>query len=132
MRNALICLLLMATLLPAAAKKGKSPKPPEVTLLGFEARRVDENIEIDGMVRVNQVEKPLVKLQLKLEFFAPGKQLMSRQNIEIAEELLEEGDEVPFYVACRDMARVVHIMVEFRSKNKMFLRLENPGPYAIE
>jgi hypothetical protein len=131
MRNLLICLLLMAILLPAAKKKGKSPKPPEVTLLSFEAKRVGGDIEIDGVVRINAIEKPLRGLRLKLELFAPNKELMSKQNIEISEEVLEEGDEVPFYVGCRDHARTVHLMVEFRSKKRMYLRLENPGPYPL-
>jgi hypothetical protein len=132
MRNLLICLLLMAILLPAADKKGKSEKPPEVTLLSFQARRVDNNIEIDGVVRIDKIEKPLTDLQLKLALFAPNEELMSKQDIVISEEPVEQGDEVPFYVACRDHARTVHLMVELRSKNRMFLRLENPGPYPLE
>ena len=132
MRKLLICLLLMATLLPAADKKGKSQKPPEVTLLEFKARRVGGNIEIDGVVQINEIEQTLNGLQLRVELLAPGRQLMSKQNLEIAKEVLEEGDEVRFYVACRDHARTVHITVSFRSKNRMYLRLENPGPYAIE
>ena len=80
----------------------------------------------------NEVEKPLTDLEIKLELFAPNKELMSKQHIVIAEETVEPGDEVPFYVACRGHARTVHIMVEFRSKKRMYLRVENPGPYPLE
>jgi hypothetical protein len=122
----------MASLLPAADKKGKRQRPPDVTVLEFEARRVDQNIEIDGVVRVNALDQPLIGMRIKLNMFSSGNKLMTEQKAVIAEQLLEEGDEVPFYLACRDHSRAVTIEVELRSKKRMYLRVENPGPYPIE
>ncbi len=132
MRKVLLCLLLSALLLPAADKKGKSKKEPDVTLLDFLARRENGLILIDGVVRVNKVLQPLNGMRVKFELFAPGRRLISQQESVISDELLEEGDEVPFYLQCRDHVRAVHIRVSFRSKKRMYLNLENPGPYGIE
>ncbi len=122
----------MASLLPAADKKSKQDKGPDVTLQEFEARRADGNIEIDGVVRINELPESLIGLRIKLSMFSSGEKLMTEQQTVISEELLEEGDEVPFYLACRDHVRAVSIMVELRSKKRMYLKVENPGPYPIE
>ncbi len=132
MRKVLVCLLLMATLLPAAGRKGKSHKEPDLTLVDFGARRENGLILIDGVVRVNKVVEPLIGMRAKFELFAPGKRLLSEQESVISQEVLEEGDEVPFYLQCRDHVKAVHIWVSFRSKKRMYLNLENPGPYGIE
>jgi hypothetical protein len=135
MRKALIVLLLITALLPAAEKKGKSGKkerPPDATLIDFVAQREDNRLLLDGVVRINEVERPLVGLRIKFQLLASGNQLISQQNAVISEEVLEEGDEVPFYLQCQDHVRAVHVMVEVRGKKRMFLKLENPGPYGIE
>ncbi len=132
MRWLLFWLLLMAILLPAADKRGKSDKPPDVTLVEFKARRQERLILIDGLIRVNDVTQPLSRLRAKFELLAPGDQLLSLQETVVSEEALEPGEEVPFYVQCKDHVRAVHIRVSVRSRERMYLDLENPGPYPIE
>jgi hypothetical protein len=132
MRELLVCLLALATLLPAEEKKSKPERPPDVTLLEMSARREKGLILIDGLVRVNAVEKPLIGLQVRFKLLAAGEQLISQQDTVVTKEILEEGDEAPFYVQCRDHARAVEILVEMRGKKRMYLNLENPGPYMVE
>lgn len=132
MRKVLFYLLLTAILLPAADKKGKSKKSPDVTLVEFKASRQERLILIDGLVRVNDVQQPLSRLRAKFELLAPGDQLLSQQETVVAEGELEPGEEMPFYVQCQDHVRAVQVRVSFRSRERMYLHLENPGPYPIE
>ncbi len=131
-RNILVCLVLVATLLPAGEKKGKSDKPIEASLLGFVAEREGGLILFDGVVRVGEVEEPLNGLRLKLELLAAGEKLISQQQAVLTEGLLEEGDEVPFYLQCKDHPRAVEVRASVRGSKKMFLNLDSPGPYIIE
>ena len=132
MRELFACFLTLAILLPAADKKSKPEKPPEVTLLNLSARREKGLILIDGLVRVNAVEQPLNNLRIRFQLRDADEQVISQQDYVLEENELTEGDEAPFYVQCRDHARAVEIQVEMRDKKRMYLLLEHPGPYYIE
>jgi len=131
MRKFLYCLALTALLLPAAGKKSKSDKPPEVTLSDFLVQRENRRLLLDGVVEVNDVQKPLRGLRIKFKLLDADNRMISQKEATISEERLEPGDEVSFALQCADHVRAVGVLVELRGKKRMFLRLDNPGPYEI-
>ena len=131
MRYVLACLLLLATLWPAAGAKSKSAKLPDVELTSFKAVRDQDRILIDGGATVHRKE-PIPGLEIKIDILAPGKALISERRATLTQEILEAGDDVPFSLACRSQARAVSIKVHFYSAKQNPLTLANPGPYPIE
>jgi len=125
------CLLLLATVAPAQDEPDKSVKPPNLTLLEFEAWREDGRILFDGLVRVNVVDKPMAGLQVWFKLLDASGKTIAQKNADVTQQLLEPEDEEAFYFQCADHARAVAILVEVRTKKRMYYTLENAGPHEI-
>ncbi len=130
--KSLVCLLLLATLLPAADKKSKSEKQPEATVVDFVAQRDRGLILIDGAIRIDRLDEPFEGLKVRFELLASNDKPVSGQDAVISEALIEQDDEIPFSLQCRDEPRAVSVQVIARGKKKMYLTLADPGPYPIE
>ena len=131
MRVAIPALLLFAILLPAAEKKGKSAKEPDVLVEEIQVKREERLILIDGVVVANRA-KPIRGLRVKFDLLAPGDQLISWQEARVSKDTLEAGDDVTFYLQCADHARAVAIRIDVRTGGNMGLLADNNGPYPIE
>ena len=131
MRYRILGLALLATLLPGAEREGKSKKEPDVFVEELAVRREDRRILIDGVIIANRAE-PIPGMKVKFELLAPGKKLISWQQAEVSEDLLEAGDDVTFYVQCADHSRAVAVRLDVRSGKNMYLSADRIGPFVIE
>lgn len=118
-------------MLPAADKKSKSGKPPDVEVEEITVVRRQGLFLLDGYVLVNRA-KSFKGLIVQFEFFAPGDKLISKQEIPATKERLEAGDEVEFHAQCVDHVRAVTVRVNCVSGKHMYLSTENTGPFPIE
>jgi hypothetical protein len=126
----LLVLLCLALTLAGAAQKRKA-RPTSIHVLELVARRVDGTIEIDGRV-ANTGERALQRLVLLFDILAPGGEVLTTQQGEVDQELLEPGDNADFHWKLREPARSVYVRLEARERNKLGVDVENPGPYTIE
>lgn len=106
----LLTFLLIAVCLPAADKKPKSRKPPEIVVLDLKVRRVEGKVTVDGRVK-NGGEKVLSGVVLVLDFLAPGKVPVTTQKTNLDAENLEPGQEATFRGEMVDPVRAVECVL---------------------
>lgn len=141
MRCLLYSTLIAATLVPASGLSAASalfaasaqvpPKEPAVLVDHIKVFRERQRILVDGVVVANR-EQPIKGLRLRLEVLAPNEQLISWQDAQISKDQLEAGDDVAFYLQFPDQARAVSVRVGILDGNRVFLTVDEPGPYWIE
>jgi hypothetical protein len=124
-------LLLLASLCFAWQKKGKSPKPPDVSVMEASCRRFEGDVLLDGRVRIT-AEKPVVKLKLLFDFLGTDRQLLQTKAAVIDDETLTAGDESEFHLRVADPVRAVLFSIRAEDGSGRELNLTRAGPYPIE
>jgi hypothetical protein len=110
MRRTLLVLMAVAVCLPAADKKPKGRKLPDIEVLEMKARRTEGRVTLDGRVR-NGGEKTLAGVVLIFDFLAPGKVPITTQKTTVDEETLEPGREATFRAEMVDPVRAVECVL---------------------
>jgi hypothetical protein len=122
---------LQPTVCVSAQKKGKSGKPPEVELVEISGRRMEGRIAMEGRVK-NVGEKPINKLRLLFDFFAPGHQPLETKRGDIETELLAPGEDAEFHWELPDPPRSVEFEIRMMDGQARELRTSKSGPFTIE
>ena len=110
MLRILLVLLAGVLSLPAADKKPKGRKPPDLEVLEVKARRTEGRVMLDGRVR-NSGEKTLTGVVLIFDFLAPGKVPITTQKTTVDEENLEPGRDAVFRAEMVDPVRAVECVL---------------------
>lgn len=124
-------LLLLLVLLPAWSQKRGRPKPPDIELVEVKARRDQDRVKVDALVR-NCGTKPIQGLRIYFDFRAPRGMVMTRQSGGIEPEVLEPGEEAEIRVQLHDHPRAVDFVVSFEDSAGRELRAARTGPFPIE
>ncbi|MBI1788449.1 MAG: hypothetical protein HYR60_12980 [Acidobacteria bacterium] len=131
MRLAVFAVLLLAVTLPAADKKRKAPKPPDIEVLECTAQRASGKVSVDGRVRNTSV-KVIRGLILVFDFMADGRAVITTQKGAVDEEALQPGQEAPFRMELVDPVRAVEVQVNAVDEQARDLRVAKAGPFPIE
>jgi hypothetical protein len=133
MRRVLLALTVTGVLcLPAADRKPKGRKPPDIEVLEMKVRRMEGKVTLDGRVR-NGGEKTLAGVVLIFDFFAPGKVPITSQKTTVDEENLEPGKEGAFHAEMVDPVRAVECVLSAADDGEgRDLRLAKPVRANIE
>ena len=132
MRRVLLALTVAAVCLPAADKKPKGRKLPDIEVLEMKVRRTEGKVTLDGRVR-NGGEKTLAGVVLIFDFFAPGKVPVTTQKTTVDEENLEPGKEGAFHAEMVDPVRAVECVLSAADDGEgRDLRLAKPVRANIE
>ena len=123
--------VLLTVLCLLAQDKKKVPKPPELEIVTATARRSGDSIHFDGTVR-NTGTKPLVKVLILVDVFAPGHKPMVQRKSALDAQLLEPGDEADFHLAMPDPGQLVEFELQAEDGKAKDLRLAKNGPFPIE
>lgn len=123
--------LLIASLCFALQKKGKTPKPPEITILEITCRRENGDVTVDGKLKADG-ERSLKEVHLIVDFLGTGKQLLESKRGPVDTELLQPGDESEFHLRVADPIRAVRFTLRAEEGDGRDLRIENIGPFPIE
>jgi len=129
MRTLLI--LSAAVLCLLAQDKKKTPKPAELEIMNATARRSGESIHFDGTVR-NTGTKPLAKVLILVDVFAPNHKPMVQRRSALENELLAPGDEADFHLAMPDPGQLVEFELQAEDGKARELRVSKNGPFPIE
>jgi hypothetical protein len=129
LRLATLSLLALAALV--GQDKKKTPKPPDLEILEITATRDGGTIIVDGRIR-NTGVKPLEKVTIVVDFFAPNKKPMVSKKGPVETDLLEPGDETDFKLAMPDPGQLVAIELQAVDKRERDLRLSRTGPFSID
>jgi hypothetical protein len=115
-------------------KQAQGVKPgiadlPEIAI----HRSSDEpvTISVEGRVR-NTGGKPIRGLTLVFHLLAPGGEEVTRQRGKIDEDSLGPGEESEFHWQMPDHARAVEVLITAQGANTFEVKVNQPGPYAIE
>lgn len=123
--------LLSAALLLSQTSNKKAPKPPDLEVLEVSATRHGDQIHVDGKVR-NSGLKPLDKVVVIVDFFAPNRKPMVSKRGPVDAEVLEPGDEADFKLAMSDPGQLVSIELQAVDRRERDLRLSRTGPFSID
>ena len=123
-------LLLGAALLLAQGTK-KAPKPPDLEVVEVTATRHGDEIHVDGKVK-NTGVKPLEKVVVIVDFFAPNRKPMVSKRGPVEAEVLEPGEEAEFKLAMSDPGQLVSIELQAVDRRERDLRLSRTGPFSID
>ncbi|MGH9722528.1 MAG: hypothetical protein ACRD8O_20140 [Bryobacteraceae bacterium] len=128
-----LLILIVIGAVPGApqARKGKTPKPPDLEVVECSAHRSDGKIAVDGRVR-NSGARPIRGLVLIFDFIATGRAVITTQKGSVDEEVLEPGKESVFRMALTDPVRAVEIRVNAVDRNGRELNVAKAGPFPIE
>ena len=130
-RWSLLCLLVLAAALPAADKKKKAPKPPDLQVVEAVARRDGEQMVLDGRVR-NSGERTLEGVVLIIDFLSDDRIPVTTRRGPIEEEVLAPGKEAIYRLALNSPPRAVRYRIEAMDRNQRDLRVAGGGPFTIE
>jgi hypothetical protein len=122
---------IIAPLCVGLQKKAKTPKPPEIAVLAVTITRIEDDVSVDGKLRV-QCEKPVKALHLFIDFLNSDKKLLSTKRGEVTDTILETGDEPEFKMRVVAPTRAVYYTLRAEDGDGRDLRVENEGPFAIE
>jgi Protein of unknown function (DUF2393) len=125
-----LSLLGTALLLGQNANK-KTPKPPDLEILEVTAVRHGDQIHVDGRVK-NAGVKPLEKVVVVVDFFAPNRKPMVSKRGPVDAEVLEPGEEADFKLAMNDPGQLVSIELQAVDRRERDLRLSKSGPFSID
>jgi hypothetical protein len=128
MRRALI---LTAILVLSLAGADKKKKPPDVTVLECNGRRVSGRITFDGRVR-NTSEKTINGLVLLFDFLSSDKEVLTTLKGPTEDEVLAPGMESSFHLESDEPPRAVRYQLNAETQSGRDLRIANAGPFAIE
>ena len=103
-------LLLAVVCLPAADRKPRKGKLPDIEVVEMKVRRTEGKVMLDGRVR-NGGEKTLPGVVLIFDFFAPGKVPITTQKNTLDQETLEPGQEAAFHGEMVDPVRAVECVL---------------------
>ena len=123
--------ILLASLCLLAQDKKKAPKPPDMEIVTASARRNGENIHFDGTVR-NTGLKPLEKILILVDVFAPNHKPMVQRKSLLEPEYLAPGDEADFHLAMPDPGQLVEFELQAEDGKSRELRVAKNGPFPIE
>jgi hypothetical protein len=123
--------ILLATLCLLAQDKKKAPKPPDLEIVTATARRSGDAIHFDGTVR-NTSPKPLEKVLILVDVFAPGHKPMVQRKSALEPEYLAPGDEADFHLAMPDPGQLVEFELQAEDGKGKELRVGKNGPFPIE
>ncbi len=129
-------LVILASLLLLFAQdkkqdKKKQPKPPDMEVVSASARRSGDMIHFDGTIR-NSGTKPLEKVQILVDVFAPGHKPMVQRRSALEPEYLAPGDEADFRLAMPDPGQLVEFELQAEDGKARELRVAKNGPFPIE
>jgi hypothetical protein len=131
MSRSTLLLALSLLGLTALAQNKKTPKPPDLEIVEIAAKRRGDEIHVDGKVR-NTSDKPLEKVSIIVDFFAPNRKPMVSKRGPVDEEVLEPGDEAVFQLAMDDPGQLVNIEIQAVDRRERDLRLSRTGPFSID
>ena len=100
-------------------------------MTGFRAERSVSRVHIDGLVRntgASSIEKPLIVFY----FVSPDKKVVATRTAPLEVKRLEPGDDAQILLETGYPARASEIRMEAFDGNERFIKMTNPGPYAIE
>jgi hypothetical protein len=123
--------ILLATLCLLAQDKKKAPKPPDLEIVTATARRSGDAIHFDGTVR-NTSPKPLEKVLILVDLFAPGHKPMVQRKSSLEPEYLAPGEEAEFRLAMPDPGQLVEFEIQAEDGKARELRVAKNGPFPIE
>lgn len=130
MRTPLLTLLVAALCLLGQDKK-KASKPPDLEVVSAAAHRSGDSIHFDGTVR-NTGPKPLEKVLILVDVFAPGHKPMVQRKSVLEPEYLAPGDEADFHLAMPDPGQLVEFELQAEDGKARELRVGKNGPFPIE
>ncbi|HUQ94512.1 MAG TPA: hypothetical protein VM120_22710 [Bryobacteraceae bacterium] len=126
-----LVLLMLASLCFGLQKKGKPPKPPEITMIEVTCHRVAGDVMLDGRLKVSG-DKPINKLQLLIDFLGTDGQLLQTKRGEVDSGTLDPNEETEFRMRVSDPIRAVKYALRLEDGNAKELRVDNAGPFPIE
>lgn len=127
----LVSILLLASALLTSQDKKKTPKPPDLELVDVAASRDGGTIIVDGRIR-NSGAKPLEKVVIIFDFFAPNRKPMVSKKGPVEADLLAPGDETEFKLAMPDPGQLVSVEIQAVDRRERDLRLDRSGPFSID
>lgn len=123
--------LLLALTAALLGQNKKPPKPPDLEILEIAASRRGDNIHVDGKIK-NTSAKPLEKVMIIVDFFAPNRKPMVSKRGPVEAEVLEPGEETEFQLAMSDPGQLVQIELQAVDRRERDLRLSRTGPFSID
>ena len=123
--------LLLGTALLLAQGNKKTPKPPDLEVVEVSATRHGDEIHVDGKVK-NAGAKPLERVVVIVDFFAPNRKPMVSKRGPVEAEVLEPGEEAEFKLAMSDPGQLVSIELQAVDRKERDLRLSRTGPFSID
>lgn len=123
--------ILLASLCLLGQDKKKVPKPPDMEVVTASARRSGDTIHFDGTVR-NTSPKPLEKVLILVDAFAPNHKPMVQRKSALEPEYLAPGDEADFHLAMPDTGQLVEFELQAEDGKARELRVARNGPFPIE
>jgi len=127
----LVFVFLATAALLAQGSGKKAPKAPDLEIVEVTARRHGDEIHVDGKVK-NTGLKPLEKVAIVVDFFAPNRKPMVSKRGPVEADVLAPGDEAEFQLAMNDPGQLVHIELQAVDRRERDLRLSRTGPFPIE
>lgn len=128
---AVVGLVYSGSGLAGAQRRGRIPKPPDLTILECSGHRSGGQITIDGRLK-NTGEKPFRGIVLSFDFFAPNRTPLTTQKAPLDEETVEPGAEAVFRVALNEPPRAVEFDIGAQEGEGRELRVANAGPHVID
>lgn len=129
MSRSILLLALCACLVGGQNKK--APKPPDLEIVEVVATRNGDEIHVDGKVK-NTSGKPLEKVVIVVDFFAPNRKPMVSKRGPVEAEVLEPDEEADFKLAMADPGQLVNIELQAVDRRERDLRLSRSGPFSID
>jgi hypothetical protein len=137
MRFAAAALVMAIALLPVEAwqkeraQRAKGPRPPDLAVVTFKVHREPGVVAVEGRVR-NNSDRVLRGLVVFFEFLESDGKMITRKNTMVTNASVEPGEEEEFLTQTVDPVRAVHVRLDAEDKDGRYLRVDKPGPYAIE
>lgn len=137
MRFAVAALLVAVALAPVEAwQKGRTqratgPRPPDIAVVTFKVHREPGIVAVEGRLR-NNSDRPLRGLVVFFEFLESDGKMITRKNTMVTNTPVAPGEEEEFLTQTVDPVRAVHVRLGAEDKDGRYLRVDKPGPYAIE
>ena len=131
MSRAIFVLAALPVALLLSQNNKKTPKPPDLEVVEVTATRHGDEIHVDGKVK-NTGLKPLEKVAVIVDFFAPNRKPMVSKRGPVDAEVLEPGEEADFKLAMADPGQLVAIELQAVDRRERDLRLSRTGPFSID
>ena len=110
---------------------GKAPKPPDVTVLEFSAKRSGEVVEIEASVR-NSGVKPIEEGVVIFSFFSPEHRPLTTQRASLDDRVLAPGESSTIHAQLNDPVRAVTVEVDATDAAGHVFRVASGGPFTID